>query len=230
MTEPTLVQEDVGLVVAAGGSGRRFAAGRCKVLEPLAGLPVVAHCLRRFAAVVAPELTVLVVPEGGEARFREALSVLPDAGSISIVPGGALRQDSVAAGLRALPGRATFVVVQDAARPYSSVDLLLRCIRSARLKGSGVAARPVTDTIKVAGPEARVIHTPERTQLWASETPQVFRRCVLAQAYAQIAHAGTTVTDDAQAVEVLGEPVYLVKHEDANIKITYASDLPVPNP
>jgi 2-C-methyl-D-erythritol 4-phosphate cytidylyltransferase len=213
----------VALVIVAAGRGTRFRASENKLLAPLSGLPVVCHCLRRFAAVIRPEMMVLVVPRGQGPAFAAALRQAR-IGRITMVTGGAARQDSVALGLAAVPPTARYVAVQDAARPFTSATLLRQCIRSARQHGSGVAARRVTDTIKVASAAGRVQSTPDRGTLWAAETPQVFRRDVLAAAYARVKQEHEQVTDDAQAVERLGHTVVLVEHTEDNRKITYAAD------
>lgn len=217
----------MALVVVAAGRGERFGAAANKLLVALRGVPVVCHCLRRFAPVIRPDMTVLVVPQGEEPAFAAALRQARIRG-VSLVPGGPTRQDSVARGLDAVPRRARYVAVQDAARPFTSAALLRQCIRSARQHGSGVAARRVTDTIKVASPAGRVESTPDRHTLWAAETPQVFRREVLVAAYARVRDRGQQVTDDAQAVELLGKPVFLVEHAEDNRKITFAADLEAP--
>ncbi|MBT3378074.1 MAG: 2-C-methyl-D-erythritol 4-phosphate cytidylyltransferase [Lentisphaerae bacterium] len=220
------LETDVGVVVAAGGCSERFGSAENKLLVPLNGLPLVCHCIQTFLRIVPTEMVVLVVPETLSQRFEACLR---DAGlnpGLRVIPGGTTRQNSVVNGLAALPSRATYAAVHDAARPYTDEDLIRRCIDSARTRGSGVAARRITDTVKVAGPDLRVCETRDRSLLWAAETPQVFERTVIAQAYARVAELGVRVTDESQAVETFGEPVYLVEHNGDNTKVTYATDLP----
>ena len=220
------IQRDVGLIVAAAGRGRRFGRERDKLLQPLNGTPVVCHCLRAFAVLIAPENSVLVVPPGKEESFRAALAAAGVSPGVVIIVGGRERQDSVICGLSALPEDATFVAVHDGARPHSTPDLLGSCIRSARQRGSGVAARRAADTLKIADSDGRVRLTPDRATLWAAETPQVFRRELLQDAYEYARARGIHVTDDAQAVELLGRaPVFLVEHSGFNGKITHPADL-----
>lgn len=216
---------ELGLVVAAAGAGRRFGAGRNKLLEPWRGRPVFIHCLLELLPLVPPGQAVLVVPAVAESAFRAALAAAGLAAQVRLVTGGDERQESVWNGVRALPAAATVIAVQDAARPQTTAVLLAACAESARRCGSGVAARRVTDTIKVAAPDGRVVQTPDRATLWAAETPQVFRRDLLERALAAARAAGRRVTDDAQAVEALGEPVFLVENAVLNPKITFAHDL-----
>jgi len=224
------LEEDVGVVIAAGGRGERFGTSRNKLLAPLDGLPLVCHCLRTFAEIVPAEQVVLVVPDELRLRFATCIRDAGISGKIHIIAGGESRQDSVTAGLLALPLQAHIIAVHDAARPYTSTSLIRRCIASARKRGAGVAARRVTDTIKVAEPDGRVLETKDRSVLWAAETPQVFTHAVIAQAYAHVRQLGISITDEAQAVEVLGESVFLVEHTEGNSKVTYATDLPHATP
>lgn len=216
---------DVALVVAAAGTGSRYSRDRSKLFEPLWGLPLFLHCLRRFAEIVPPESTVLVVAGEARERFVSALRDERGAEAIRVVVGGASRGESVLRGLEAVPGTAAYVAVHDAARPLATADLLRRCIDSARACGSGVAARRVTDTIKVTDEHGRAVSTLDRSRLWATETPQVFRTEDLRQAYRKALQAGQTPTDEAAAVESLGLPVRLVESLCPNPKVTHSRDL-----
>jgi len=215
----------LGLILAAGGSGQRFTAGQNKLLLIWQGLPIFCHSLRHFLPLLNPAHIVIAVPAGMEPAFREQLARAGSPAAIRCGAGGDTRQDSVMNALRLLPPVVTLVAVQDAARPCTGRELLARCAESAATRGSGVAARRVTDTIKVADPAGLIQATPDRHTLWAAETPQVFRRDWLEAGYARIIATGRQVTDDAQAVEVLGEAVYLVENPDPNPKITYPDDL-----
>jgi 2-C-methyl-D-erythritol 4-phosphate cytidylyltransferase len=188
-------------------------------------MPVFLHCLRRLASAIPPERTVLVVPADERDAFAEALREADV--DIPLVEGGITRPESVLAGVRALPPHVTLVAVQDAARPFTSADLLRRCLDSAREHGSGVAARAVIDTIKTVDEQDFVLTTPDRSQLRATETPQVFPRCQLEEAYASCLSQDLYPSDEAQAIEALNHPVHLVVHDQANPKLTYASDLPL---
>ncbi len=218
---------DLGVIIVGGGAATRFASDRNKLLCDLQGLPVVCHTLRTFLALVPPSRLVMVVPAGQEAAFRQAFKKGGlDEAAINCVAGGRRRQDSVLNGLRQLSVEATIVAVQDAARPWTSVKLVHACVKSARERGSGVAARRIIDTVKRADPEGRVEQTLDRELLWATETPQVFQRAQLEAGYRQATASGLTMTDDAQAVELAGFPVFLVEHSGRNPKITHVSDLP----
>lgn len=216
---------DIGIVLAAGGSGRRF--GGNKLLEVLEGLPVFAHSLRTFLSLVPAEHLVLVVAEEERPAYETALKQLPfPTAGIKLAAGGASRQDSVLAGLAALPATIEFAAVHDAARPWMTAELAENCFASAREHGSGIAAHAVTDTIKVVDTDNRVLSTPPRDSLRAVETPQVFRRAELLAAYRQVLTTNQLVTDDASAMELAGIRPRLVVHVGNNAKITYRHDLP----
>jgi len=215
---------DAGLVVAAGGGSGRFGQTN-KLLEDLGDEPVFVHCLRRLTTVVPVERTVLVVPAEEQDAFAEAL--LRAGLDVQLVPGGPSRPESVLAGLRALPPEVTLAAVQDAARPFTTSELLQRCLDSTRAHGSGVAAHAVVDTIKTVDEQDFVLTTPNRAQLRATETPQVFPRADLDEAYGFCLSQGIYPSDEAQAIEALNKPVRLVVHDQPNPKLTYASDLPL---
>ena len=217
------VMQDTGLVVAAAGAGRRF-GNDSKLLADLDGTPVLCRCLLNLLPCIDPKLAVVTVPPDAVELFRNALAAAGIPDDVRLVPGGHERADSVLRGLRALPDSAVYAAVQDGARPFSTADLLRRCVTSARTRGSGVAARRVTDTIKVADADGRVLSTPDRNTLRATETPQVFRRRDLIAAYESLPD-GARVTDDAQAMEVAGQAVFLVEHTTNNRKITFRDDL-----
>jgi len=206
---------ELGLIVVAAGRGERL--GQDKAWVPLGDRPLVAHSL---AALARPpvERVVLVVAAGRLAEGR-ALAAQVAVPTIAVV-GGARRQDSVRHGLDAL-GPCAWVAVHDAARPFADRALLLRTLEAAQATGAAVAAVPVRDTIKRVR-AGRVVETLARAELWAVQTPQVFRGDLLARAH----RAGDAeVTDDAALVERLGVPVAVAAGAYVNIKVTTPDDL-----
>ncbi len=216
---------DLGLILAGAGAGSRFGSGRNKLLVDLCGRPVFLHSLARFLQVVPAVQARVMAPAGLAGEFRAAMDAAGIGREVAVLEGGATRWESVLRGLRSLPEAVRFVAIQDAARPLSSLELLLDCLASARARGSGVAARPVADTIKLVGPDGRVRQTPDRGSLRAAETPQVFAREPLLEAYREVEASSVPVTDDAQALERRGLPVYLVEHRQYNPKITWPQDV-----
>lgn len=216
---------EVGLVVAAAGSSRRY-GGANKLFEDLGGTPLFLHSMRRFWQMIPPEHTVLVVNREHHDRMLAVLrDTCPDPLPV-IVDGGPTRAASVIRGLDALPADLPLVAIQDAARPLTSIDLLRDCMESAIRHGSGVAARRITDTVKVADGDGMVQHTLDRSALWAAETPQVLSTARLRKAYTQaLAMPEALLTDDASALEAVGESVRLVEALAPNPKVTFQRDL-----
>jgi 2-C-methyl-D-erythritol 4-phosphate cytidylyltransferase/2-C-methyl-D-erythritol 2,4-cyclodiphosphate synthase len=169
---------------------------------------------------------LLVVTGAGDvAHCREILSGLPKL--LSIVSGGATRQESVAVGLYALGGEATdWILVHDGARPLISASVLDRCLTAAHSHGSAVAALPFADTLKRSDAGGIVTETVDREGLWAVQTPQIFRAETLFQAHSAAAAVGFQGTDEASLVEKFGsEPIHLVPGSADNLKITRPEDL-----
>jgi 2-C-methyl-D-erythritol 4-phosphate cytidylyltransferase len=197
-------------IVAAGGSGERLGAGRPKAFVVCAGRPLIEWSLEVLGEVC--ERVVVAVPpdlEEGPDRVR----------------GGDSRSASVRNALDAAP-EATVAVVHDAARPLVTRELVERCIAALEPGVDGaIAAAPMTDTVKEAAPDGRVLRTLERAGLWAVQTPQVFRADVLRLALARDEAALASVTDDASLVEELGGTVRVVEAPPENIKVTRESDL-----
>lgn len=211
------------IILAAGRSSRM--GGVDKTTAELAGLPVAAHSLRAFAA--SPKIDAIVIVSGDDNHAGLVdLAERHGAGKVSaVVLGGARRRDSVAQGLAALPDVA-FVAVHDAARPLVTPAIIARGVELAEEHGAALVVGAITDTIKQVAPggAASVVSTIDRSTLRAAQTPQTFRREVLARAHA--AH-DDDATDDAALVEALGETVVVYEANRPNPKITRAEDLSV---
>lgn len=215
----------LSLIVAAAGQGRRLGAGSNKVFLPLGDKPILAHTLAvAEASPMVDEVIVVTRPEDIP-MCHQVVTAGPYRKVRQIVAGGKERQDSIAAGLKAVAPVAEWVAVHDGARPFLSPVLLERVIAAARDTGAAIAALPVKETIKRGNTEDMVTATLERRGLWAAQTPQVFRRDWLAAAYREAEINGWQATDDAALVERAGYPVKLVPGEEVNIKITTPGDL-----
>lgn len=214
-------------IVPAAGQGRRMGGGRNKLFLPLARCPILVRTLETLAACRRlSEVIVVAAPD--EAAQVEALlgqwKTAFEGLAWRVVSGGAERQHSVANALAAVPADAELVMVHDGARPLTPTDVLDAAVDAAAVHGAVVAAVPVKDTIKRVE-DARVAATPARDGLWAVQTPQVFRRALLARAYEAAQADGFVGTDDASLVERLGEPVMIVNGSYRNLKVTTPEDL-----
>lgn len=213
----------VAAVVVAAGRGERFGQALPKAFVPLAGRPLILHAVEALLAV--PEVVCLqpVVAEAELERFRELAAGVSER-LADAVAGGAERQDSVAAGLAALPPDVDLVAVHDAARALVRPAAVARAIQVAAREGAAILAAPVRDTIKrVVG--TRIVETPERAACWAAQTPQVFRTQLLREALAKAAAEGFRGSDDAELVERLGVAVHVVEGDPDNLKLTHPEDL-----
>ena len=211
----------VGAVIAAAGSSSRM-GGRDKLAEPLDGIPVI---LRTLAAVEAvPEIREIVVVTR-EDRVEEYRRLLGQCSRLrAVVPGGSTRQESARNGVRALSPDCTLAAIHDGARPLVTPEVFARCIEAARSCGAATAAVPVKDTIKLADEAGRVLDTPDRSRLWAVQTPQIFDRERYLRAAEEAERRGLSCTDDCQLFEAMGWEVQLVMGDYRNLKLTTPED------
>lgn len=195
----------------------------------LAGRPLLAHTLSALATLPSLSMILLTVARDYVEKVRELVSQwrcgqessLPE---VCVARGGRERSDSVYNGLGMLPETCEWVLIHDAVRPFASPGLLRAVCEGARDTGACIAAIPATDTVKLAR-EGLVRRTLQRDEVWLVQTPQVFNRRVVTEAYGRAVSEGWTGTDDASFVERMGSPVSIVCGERTNIKITSPGDL-----
>lgn len=210
-----------GAIILGGGSGQRMGAKCNKVLLPIAGKSMIVRSVEAFVPLV--EQVVVVSRE--EDMPVMASELAQNGLDVPMVSGGATRQESVWRGLQALSGQCDGVLVHDGARCLVTADVIQRCMASVEECGTGVAAVPVTDTIKTVSDANIALDTPNRTSLRAVQTPQGFKTDLLRQAHEQAQRDGFLGTDDASLVERLGVPVQLTEGSRRNIKLTTPEDL-----
>ncbi len=216
------MMKDLGLLVAAGGSARRYGGGN-KLLLDLAGRPVFIHSFLRLGPHAA--VRILAAPESEMHLFEQALKVHCPELPVLLVAGGSERSDSVRNALAALPEGIEYVAIHDAARPLATSELLLKCLARARETGAAIPGAPQINTLKRVDENGLIVATVDRERLFAVETPQVFHLATLRAAY--LAAAGRNFTDDAAVMEYSGHPVAVVPHTDDNRKLTYPADFPL---
>ena len=213
-------KQGVGAVIVAAGSSSRM-AGIDKVWALLGDRPILARVVGVFQNCVAISQIVIVLSQSNLKKGEQLVAEYGLSKVTGICQGGRRRQDSVFTGLSRL-NQCSWVVIHDGARPLVSKELIEQGLKAAGTTGAAVAAVPVSDTIKVAGEDRLVVETPPRQNLWAVQTPQVFRYDIITQAYRQV---DEDVTDDAATVEQLGYPVQLYMGSYDNIKVTTPEDL-----
>lgn len=210
-------------VVPAAGSSRRM-EGQDKILLPLDDVPVLVHTLQALSAseyiqeIVVVTREDLIVPVGQLCRDCALDKVT------KVLIGGATRADSVLVGVEEVSGRAELIAVHDGARPLVTVEVIDEAIRKAAECGAAAPAVPVKDTIKRAV-DGVVAETPDRAQLFAIQTPQVFDGDLLLGALRKAVEDGAAITDDCSAVERIGMKVCLTEGSYENIKITTPADM-----
>ena len=217
----------VAAIIAAGGRGVRLGADRPKQFLELGRRSILDLSIDALAASPRIHEIVVAVPPGHLAAV--SASRAGTAGPpVTFVAGGARRQDSVANAFAGTSPHADIILIHDAARPFVTAAVIDRAIDAAWAHGAAVAATPVRDTVKQAGPGAAdgsrpITATIPRETVFLAQTPQAFRRGVLARALA--AGSGVDATDEAMLVERLGLPVQLVDGDSGNVKITTPDDL-----
>ncbi|MDP1580179.1 MAG: IspD/TarI family cytidylyltransferase [Candidatus Didemnitutus sp.] len=208
------------ILLAAGSSRRMAGTVADKILAPLAGKPVFAHSASTFFRSGVVDFFVVTYRNQSQMVQLSAYAPTPTI----FVPGGAERQDSVAAALAELPDDVAYVFIHDCARPLVRPEHLIGLHRIVRREKAVVLAHRVTDTIKVHRGEG-MLRTLDRAHLWAMETPQVFSRDLICRAYEKAGKSRKRLTDDAAAVELLRHPIALLENSHPNPKITSPADL-----
>ncbi|MES2521125.1 MAG: 2-C-methyl-D-erythritol 4-phosphate cytidylyltransferase [Gemmatimonadota bacterium] len=220
---PDGVVRDVGVVIVAGGSGRRVGGTELKQFRWVAGKPALLHSVQAFMARPDVGIVVVVLPKAYAADPPPWLFQC-DVDRLLVSTGGSERHESVISGLEDLPEEIVIAVVHDAARPLVTDDTISRVIDEARKGHGAIAALPVVDTLKEVDASGRIVRTVDRTGLWRAQTPQAFPREMLEQAHVAGRRDGVAATDDAALVERLGLPVVVVRGSERGLKITDEAD------
>ena len=212
----------VGVIVVAAGESRRM-LGVDKIFAPLMGKPLICYSLRVIHDSLRVKEIVLVLSRSNIEMGHRVVKANRWHKVKHICVGGERRQDSVNRGIERLPD-VDWIIVHDGARPFISGDLITRGLEEAEHTGAAVAAVPVKDTIKSVNKEFFVTQTHFRDSLWAIQTPQVFRRKMLAEAHLDVPEE---VSDDASMVERDGGKIRVFMGSYGNIKVTTLEDMPI---
>ena len=210
-------------LIAAAGSSTRY-GGENKLLQTLDGIPVLVRTLLTIDRVEGIDEIVIAAREDELLPYAELCKTFGLRKPVKVIVGGATRTESVLrAALEASP-ETEFFAVQDGARPLVTVELIDEVLDAARVYLAAAPAVPVRDTIKVAH-DGIVERTPDRSALFAVQTPQVFRRDSYLAAYALALRGGKQFTDETGLLEAAGFAVEYVDAPRMNIKLTTAEDV-----
>jgi 2-C-methyl-D-erythritol 4-phosphate cytidylyltransferase/2-C-methyl-D-erythritol 2,4-cyclodiphosphate synthase len=216
----------VTAIIAAGGAGRRLRSLKPKQLLDLGGQSILARSVAAFDSHPSISDLVVVLPADFPAAEAQA-HLRATARPVTIVTGGARRQDSVANAFASVDPSAEIVLIHDAARPFVSAAIIDRTIEAAAAYGAAIAAIEASDTVKRVERHphgALIVETIPRDSIFLAQTPQGFRREILADAVA-LGRSGVNATDEAALAERAGHPVHVVSGEPGNVKITTEEDL-----
>lgn len=218
------------VVLPAGGLGKRMGGSVPKQLMLLGGKPVYQYSLETFLAMEEIAEVVMAVPSDWKSHFEDDLKVLQsnNLNKLKIVEGGAERWQSVKNGVSALTSAAEYVLVHDVARPFISESIIRELCKTLVEKGACLVAKPAVDTVKIVE-DGLVKTTVDRRTVWLAQTPQAARIDLLKELYGRIEKEPLqfTPTDEASILEHFQVPVYIVKGESRNDKLTTPEDFEI---
>ena len=211
-----------GVIIVAGGSGKRMQSALPKQFMMLGGLPVVAHTINTFSEALPGAEIVVVLPEEHIPLWRN-LAARFDIAVHRCIAGGKERFHSVKNGLDALSEEVEYVAVHDGVRALATKKMILRVQLAAEERGAAIPVTEVVDSYRrVDGSESYIV---PRSELRIVQTPQTFSAALLRRAYEQ--PFSDRFTDDASVVEALGAKITLVEGERRNIKLTTPEDMAI---
>jgi 2-C-methyl-D-erythritol 4-phosphate cytidylyltransferase len=213
------------VLLPAAGRSSRFHGKEKKPFATLDGRAVWLRTAELF--VTRPDVVqcLLIVAPNDQEMFKMRYTANIAFMNVKLAPGGRERFESVANALALLNPDVEYVAVHDAVRPCVTAEQIDAAFGAVRAHGAAVLAARVTETVKRVDDKFRIRETVPREGLWLAQTPQVFRRDWLQDAYARRGELGQAITDDAQLVEAAGHPVHVVEGSPTNIKITTRDDL-----
>ena len=217
----------VTAIVVAAGKSERMGTGTDKAFLNLGPKPVLAWSLLAFERCTDVDQIVVVVRKDQIVATKALVRMFGISKIRTVVAGGQKRQDSVMNGLKEVDSDTRIVVIHDGARPCVKPETIAETVKVAKRTGAAVIGCHIWDTVKYVEKGTTVSRTEDRSKLWAVQTPQAFSASVIRRAYAEVVKKNVDVTDDASAVELIGEPVKIVESNVPTLKITTVEDLRV---
>ncbi|MDD5944163.1 MAG: 2-C-methyl-D-erythritol 4-phosphate cytidylyltransferase [Clostridia bacterium] len=212
-------------VIVAAGTGKRMGADRPKQFLELCGKTIIERTAAVFGGCSAVDEIIIVSSETGLEECRRILSGCNGDKPVKYVLGGAERYDSVYNGIRAADERCGIVIIHDGVRPFVKEKLIIDSVEAAVSFGACAAGVKSKDTVKICDDRGFVRSTPDRSFVYAIQTPQTFRKEIITDAYEKAYEKGIFGTDDAAVAENAGYPVKIIEGSYDNIKITTPDDL-----
>lgn len=215
------------LIIPAAGRGARMQTNIPKPYLMLGKSSVLEHTLSCFIELPGLQEVIVATTDHYRKETEELLHrLLPDLHT-KVVPGGDERLHSIYNALQEVDSESELIAVHDAVRPFVSQLAVLECIKEAAVSGAAILGIQVNDTIKRLDNSGKIIETPDRSELWQAQTPQIFKRSILFKAYEHALSSNLMVTDDASLVEAAGGTVTMVSGSRNNFKLTYPIDFKI---
>ena len=210
----------VSAIIVAAGQSRRMGGDTSKQFILIDGVPVIVRTLKAFEIAERIREVVIAARQEDIPQMYALIQDYEITKVKQIITGGETRQESVFRAIAQVDENADFLAIHDGARPLIRPQEIDLAVSAAVEHGAAALGVPVKDTVKQVDADGKIVDTPERSTLWAVQTPQVFSRALYLRAAEQAGEAAAQLTDDCQLIERTGAPVYLVRGAYANLKIT----------
>ena len=215
----------VSAIIVAAGQSRRIGGDTSKQFILIDGVPVIVRTLKAFEIAERIREVVIAARQEDIPQMYALIQDYEITKVKQIITGGETRQESVFRAIAQVDENADFLAIHDGARPLIRPQEIDLAVSAAVEHGAAALGVPVKDTVKQVDADGKIVDTPERSTLWAVQTPQVFSRALYLRAAEQAGEAAAQLTDDCQLIERTGAPVYLVRGAYANLKITTPEDV-----
>ena len=219
------------VVILAGGFGSRLSEYTDYIPKPMlkiGGKPILWHTIYAFSKVDIVEQIIISTSQNWIDQVEQLCLSIPNKKiKYQVILGGSKRQYSIQNGLNHLLDDIGMVGVHDAVRPFISTSLIIETTQMAIKFGGAIVGVPAKDTIKKVDHSKCIQDTPDRSNLWQAQTPQIFKKNLIINAYNSAINDNFIGTDDASLVERVGGKVKIVEGNRSNLKITYPVDLKI---
>jgi len=212
------------LIIPAAGRGERMQSDIAKPYMVLGPSTVLEHTLLCFKGIAGLQQVIISTTESYRQQAEGMLSRIFPGIDTKVSKGGEARQESIYNALMDVSPSSELIAVHDAVRPFAPKKQIQACLKQAYKSGAAILAVPVKDTIKRVNKKNEIAETPERSGLWQAQTPQIFKRHLLINAYEEARSAGEMGTDDASLIEFAGGVVTVVEGSYENFKLTHPLD------